>query len=591
MKATTENNTTLIDELLAEQRSLTAVERFSQHHDRSGHATKEKIYSALMPARSPNPGEQYAFQVDLDSCSGCKACVAGCHSLNGLDENETWRDVGLLVGVQASACSGSEPPADKLKLELQRGLQFGLQQTVTTACHHCVDPGCLNGCPVKAYDKDPVTGIVRHLDDQCMGCQYCVLMCPYEVPKYSEKLGIVRKCDMCVSRLAVGEAPACVQSCPNGAITITIVNQAAVKEQFRNGKNDEARMTNGHAANSIRHSSFVNSDFLADSPNPKITIPTTRYVSKRALQNMFAADTAAPRLDQPHWPLVVMLVFTQAAVGIFLAALCVPVAPALLLTAFVLMNIGLGAAPLHLGRPTKAWRAFLGWRTSWLSRELIAFNLFAGPAAGATLMAWLPFLSEKFPKLGELLQKIPAWLPPPDKQLLPLLIGATLVGLGSVAVSAMVYAATKRAGWSPKFSFGNFFGTTLLLGATFAAAVFAALGKINFAQSFAVAAVVIRVALFVWRQMELSAAVKNSASPVHLNARAVRELLPRIAPKQTALFIASIIFGLLTIANLANASVIWAALAAATTLSSEIIARYVFFRAGAGKKMPGGIAA
>ena len=150
---------------------------------------------------------------------------------------------------------------------------------------------------------------------------------------------------------------------------------------------------------------------------------------------------------------------------------------------------------------------------------------------------------------------------------------------------------SKRAGWSPKFSFGNFFGTTLLLGATFAAAVFAALGKINFAQSFAVAAVVIRVGLFVWRQMELSAAVKNSASPVHLNARAVRELLPRIAPKQTALFIASIIFGLLTIANLANASVIWAALAAATTLSSEIIARYVFFRAGAGKKMPGGIAA
>ena len=46
MKATTENNTTLIDELLAEQRTLTAVERFSQHHDRSGHATKEKIYSA-----------------------------------------------------------------------------------------------------------------------------------------------------------------------------------------------------------------------------------------------------------------------------------------------------------------------------------------------------------------------------------------------------------------------------------------------------------------------------------------------------------------------------------------------------------------
>ena len=43
--------------------------------------------------------------------------------------------------------------------------------------------GCLNGCPVLAYEKDPVTGIVRHLDDQCIGCQYCMLKCPYDVPQ------------------------------------------------------------------------------------------------------------------------------------------------------------------------------------------------------------------------------------------------------------------------------------------------------------------------------------------------------------------------------------------------------------------------
>ena len=53
-----------------------------------------------------------------------------------------------------------------------------------------------------AYEKDPVTGIVRHLDDQCIGCSYCILKCPYDVPKYSRARGIVRKCDMCHSRLA-----------------------------------------------------------------------------------------------------------------------------------------------------------------------------------------------------------------------------------------------------------------------------------------------------------------------------------------------------------------------------------------------------
>ena len=567
MKATTENNTTLIDELLAEQRSLTAVERFSQHHDRSGHATKEKIYSALMPARSPNPGEQYAFQVDLDSCSGCKACVAGCHSLNGLDENETWREVGLLIGDSA------------------------LQQTVTTACHHCVDPGCLNGCPVKAYDKDPITGIVRHLDDQCMGCQYCVLMCPYEVPKYSEKLGIVRKCDMCVSRLAVGEAPACVQSCPNGAITITLVNQAGIKTSLGSSGRESAHSGNGQ---SLLTSAATNV-FLADSPNPKITFPTTQYISKRALQNMFAADTAAPRLDQPHWPLVIMLVFTQAAVGLTVAAALAQatgsgVTKILLLAAFTLLNIGLGAAPLHLGRPTKAWRAFLGWRTSWLSRELIAFNQLAPAAAAATALAWLPFLAEKFPKLAELLHKLPAWVPPLEKLQLPLIAGAAVIGLGCVFVSGMVYIDTKRACWSPRHSFGAFFGTALLLGPAFASLVFTATGDLVFARVIAAVTLVVAVILYSWRELELSGSLKIVASPIHLNTRATCELLPQTVSARRGLFFASVIFAMLAIANVGGAVMIWTGALALASLGSEIIGRYVYFRAGAGKKMPGGIA-
>ncbi|HEX2101184.1 MAG TPA: 4Fe-4S dicluster domain-containing protein, partial [Candidatus Synoicihabitans sp.] len=191
----------LIDELLAEQQRLqTPVAAYSRAHD-NGPALAP-VYRDLIPLTAPAAGEQYAFEVDLDSCSGCKACVAGCHSLNGLDETETWRDVGALIGGDA---------------------KHPFQQTITSACHHCADPACLNGCPVLAYDKDPITGIVRHLDDQCIGCSYCILKCPYDVPKYSERLGIVRKCDMCHNRLAAGEAPACVQACPTHAIRIVKV--------------------------------------------------------------------------------------------------------------------------------------------------------------------------------------------------------------------------------------------------------------------------------------------------------------------------------------------------------------------------------
>src|SRR6266511_3833987 len=201
---------TLIDALLAEQQELTAVEEFARAHER--HEITQSRYRAFIAAGAPAPGQQSAFEVDLDQCSGCKACVTACHSLNGLDEDETWRSVGQLASTDWRA---------------------PLKQTVTTACHHCADPACLNGCPVLAYDKDPVTGIVRHLDDQCIGCQYCAMKCPYEVPQYSRTRGIVRKCDMCSSRLAVGEAPACVQACPNEAIRITVVEQAKVRGRYR----------------------------------------------------------------------------------------------------------------------------------------------------------------------------------------------------------------------------------------------------------------------------------------------------------------------------------------------------------------------
>src|SRR4030095_7765056 len=206
---------------------------------------------------------QYAFEVDLDQCSGCKACVTACHSLNGLDDDETWRSVGRLTSTD---------------------WRSPLHQVVTTACHHCVDPGCLNGCPVLAYDKDPVTGIVRHLDDQCIGCQYCVMKCPYDVPQYSRTRGIVRKCDMCSSRLAVGEAPACVQACPNEAISITVVEQSKVRGRYRDLPGSQRMETRGRvpAANA----------FLPASPTPAITLPTTRYVSWRALPTDLTAVDA-----------------------------------------------------------------------------------------------------------------------------------------------------------------------------------------------------------------------------------------------------------------------------------------------------------
>ncbi|MGH9041008.1 MAG: 4Fe-4S dicluster domain-containing protein, partial [Acidimicrobiia bacterium] len=228
----------LIEECLADQADLTAVERFAGRHD-AGLLPEAGRWQDLLPATAPGPGQQYGFEVDLDSCTGCKACVTACRSLNGLDEDESWRTVGVLHG-------GSAPSSHL--------------QTVTTACHHCVEPACLAGCPVDAYEKHPVTGIVRHLDDQCIGCGYCIFTCPYDVPRMNPARGIVRKCDLCSGRLAAGEAPACAQACPNGAIRVAVVDVDKARARASAG----GRLVPG-------------------APLSALTVPTTRYLSGRRL--------------------------------------------------------------------------------------------------------------------------------------------------------------------------------------------------------------------------------------------------------------------------------------------------------------------
>ncbi len=393
----------------------TAVELLAERVDRIPETQRHGRYRQLLPTSQPGPGQQYAFDVDLDRCSGCKACLAACHAWNGLDERESWREVGLLVG---------------------GGPDQAYLQHVTTACHHCLEPACQVACPVNAYRKDPVTGVVIHLDDQCFGCRYCTLACPYDVPKYHSGLGTVRKCDMCHVRLAAGQAPACVQACPHEAIAIRVVNVSEIVEE--------------HEVQT----------FLPGAPDPRITHPTTIYTTRKPLpRNLLPADYHQLRPAEAHWPLVVMLVLTQMSVGTLVGSQLLTAwwAPAHGLifaacTASWSLAMGLaavGASVLHLGRPGLCFRAVLGLSHSWLSREIVAFAVFGFLSLAHAVGVYLA--DALWPSMAIPGNRWLGW-------------AAAMAGVLAVVCSAMVYAATKREVWNGPGTTARFLGSTVLLG-------------------------------------------------------------------------------------------------------------------------------
>ncbi len=403
----------LVSSFLSEQGDLSAVERFAQFHEEADEPLQGRYYAALMPAQPPGPGQQLAFEVDLDRCSGCKACVAACHNLNGLDEGESWRDVGLLIGGMP---------------------ELPVLQHVTSSCHHCLDPACLNACPVDAYEKDPDTGIVRHLDDQCIGCQYCTLACPYDAPKYNTAKRIVRKCDMCHARLAVGEAPACVQACPHEAIRIRVVDNAEIIARAKTG------------------------GFLPATPDPGYTLPATSFRTSHLLGpgDMRPADDHRLEPEHAHWPLIAMLVLTQLSVGGFAAELVALAVGSSGGSGAVLQTIlclgfgwaGLAASVVHLGRPLYAYRALIGLRHSWLSREVLAFGLFA---ALATIYVALVVLCGGWFAASSGVRAV----------VLGLVVATGSIG---VACSVLVYHAVRRPFWQASYGGLKFAGSAVVLG-------------------------------------------------------------------------------------------------------------------------------
>ncbi len=164
--------------------------------------------SSLAPAGE----DSRAVLVDTTRCAGCRSCEAACAEANGLP---------------GPAMAGDERVFEAKRETDQRAFTVVNRYTVAkddvrfikTQCMHCVDPACVSACPVRALEKT-ASGPVAYTGSRCLGCRYCMLSCPFGVPKfeYDKPVPYVKKCTFCAERQAQGLPPACADACPTGAL-------------------------------------------------------------------------------------------------------------------------------------------------------------------------------------------------------------------------------------------------------------------------------------------------------------------------------------------------------------------------------------
>ncbi len=140
---------------------------------------------------------QYAIVTDLNRCVGCLACSVACKAANNVPIGNFWNKV-LRIGPNPKYEGAVNPDVE---------LYF-----LPVTCQHCKDPECVKVCPTGASHKLE-DGTVQIDKSKCIGCQFCVMSCPYNVRYLNVEEGVVEKCTLCEQKIAQGELPQCVSQC------------------------------------------------------------------------------------------------------------------------------------------------------------------------------------------------------------------------------------------------------------------------------------------------------------------------------------------------------------------------------------------
>jgi formate dehydrogenase iron-sulfur subunit len=225
-----------------------------------------------------------AILTDTTKCTGCNECVRACKAANGLaaDLPRRW---SLGDGLSArNWCSVIEGPE---------------RSYVRKQCRHCLEPACVSACPVGALQKTGL-GAVVYDSGKCMGCRYCMMACPFGIPRYDwdQTVPYVRKCTLCYGRISTGGQPACTAACPTQA-TVFGDRDRLIAEAYRriraNPERYVARVWGEEDAGgtSVLYISSVDLSFLTrGEPLEKTPLPETTKPAMHAVPFAFTGVVA-----------------------------------------------------------------------------------------------------------------------------------------------------------------------------------------------------------------------------------------------------------------------------------------------------------
>jgi len=234
---------------------------------------------------------------DATICVGCRACQMACKKREDrpLPAETSGQD---LYEVPSDLSANTWTLIKLYQSQDQQESSF-----VKVQCMHCLEPACASACLVGALKKLPSGPVVYHTDI-CVGCRYCMIACPYHVPRYQwEKTNpLIQKCDFCAARLQNGQPPACTAACPTGALIYGKRSDLLAEARKRIASNPTRYVDHIYGENEVGGASAL---YLSAVPFEKLGLPTLKQTS----------------LPSVSWPYMVAVPFTIAAVGTVMSAL------------------------------------------------------------------------------------------------------------------------------------------------------------------------------------------------------------------------------------------------------------------------------